>query len=391
MATQTQGAERFVRKTRLGPYEYRKNFRQIDSEIIAVVTSVEADAVTPLMSKIYLRLTNSSEGNWEREGVLRFAGGEADGRWVTAWEQLVALSGVSSATARKAFRWMHTQGVVGYFAGKNGVGIRIFLNRAASSIGRRSAPGQKNLRLVPASTEAPRASANDTPFSDSFADLEVSETDLSPHAPKIGAGTLAVGKPSPAPPPTLPPSSVATRVTTWESNETAVAGATAVGVSVEEIVSCLKADLEPRVTEVAARAAARTAQREMESTREWFERKALPKAVRVAQRETYDLMRKQGLAGEGPGRSHADSEVGRRREPVVAPAARPLTDVEVRETAEMCAALLEAQGKPVEATLAEISAEGGGWLLAEDVPRVRAEVESILHAGKGEVRLGDGR
>jgi hypothetical protein len=131
-----------------------------------------------------------------------------------------------------------------------------------------------------------------------------------------------------------------------------------------------------------ARTAARTAQREMESTREWFERKALPKAVRVAQRETYDLMRKQGLAGKGPGRSHADSEVGRRREPVVAFAARPLTDVEVRETAETCVALLEAQGKAIDVTLSEISSEGGGWLLPQDAPRVREAAQALLRERK---------
>src|ERR687884_1667977 len=139
MTAPTVAAERFVRRTQLGRDEYRKNFRQLDSEVIAAVTSPEADAVTPLMSKIYLRLANAPDEHWEREGVLRFAGVEKDGRWVTGWEQLVTLTGVASATARKALRWMHEQGVVGYFAGKNGVGIRIFLNRAASSIGTRTA------------------------------------------------------------------------------------------------------------------------------------------------------------------------------------------------------------------------------------------------------------
>jgi len=162
-------------------------------------------------------------------------------------------------------------------------------------------------------------------------------------------------------------------------------------IPVEEIYTRLKAELEPRVAEVAARTAARTAQQEVESTRVWFKTKALPQAVRVAQRETYNLARKLAQTGEGPRQARADFEVGLQREPVTPPAAKPLTDVEVRETAETCVALLEAQGKPVEATLAEISVEGGGWLLAGDVPRVRAEVESILQAGKGEVRLGDGR
>ena len=62
---------RFVRKTRLGAGEYRKNFHQLDREIISAVTSPEADGVTPLMGKIYLRLLNAPDGYWEREGVLR--------------------------------------------------------------------------------------------------------------------------------------------------------------------------------------------------------------------------------------------------------------------------------------------------------------------------------
>jgi hypothetical protein len=86
MTARLQPADRFVRRTQLGPSEYRKNFRQLDGEIIAAVTSADADAITPLMSKVYLRLVNAPGGYWEREGVLRFAGEERDGTWVTAWE-----------------------------------------------------------------------------------------------------------------------------------------------------------------------------------------------------------------------------------------------------------------------------------------------------------------
>ena len=74
MTAQALQAPRFVRRTQLEPGEYRKNFRQVDGDVIAAVTSREADRVTPLMSKIYLRLVNAPAQYWERDGVLRFEG-----------------------------------------------------------------------------------------------------------------------------------------------------------------------------------------------------------------------------------------------------------------------------------------------------------------------------
>jgi hypothetical protein len=359
MAAQPLAAERFVRRTRLGPDEYRKNFRQLDGEVIAAVTSAEADAVTPLMSKVYLRLANAPEEHWEREGVLRFAGEEKDGRWVTAWEQLVALSGVSSATARKALRWMHEVGIVGYFAGKNGVGVRIFLNRAASSIGRRPAPGQKNLRLIRASGEAPRTSAGDTPFSDSFADSESLETDLNPRAPKNGADDTGVVKSFSSP---ARPGQTSTLTAVTEPQSAGPA---------EELTELLLGRLEPAVRAAAAQAAAR----EHERTREWLETKGLPKAARVAQREAYNVLRKYGaVVGETSRGVHGD--VG--RDTHTSGAHRPLADDEITELAQACVAMLEAQGRPVEVTLSEMGVAAGGFLLPEDAPRVRQKVDSLI-------------
>ena len=61
----------------------------------------------------------------------------------------------------------------------------------------------------------------------------------------------------------------------------------------------------------AVEAAARTAAREVAETRRWFEERALPKAVRVAQRETYDLLRKLGTLDGRRERVRAGLEVGR--------------------------------------------------------------------------------
>ncbi|HEV2860949.1 MAG TPA: hypothetical protein VGX48_08090 [Pyrinomonadaceae bacterium] len=383
MTLQSLPAPRFIRRTRLGPNEYRKNFHQIDRDIMAAVTSHEADLVTPLMSKIYLRLVNAPDGFWEREGVLRIEAEERGKALVKAWVVLCDLVGVASATASKALRWMHEQGIIGYFAGKNGVGIRIFLNRAVSSIGVRQAQaGKKILAFAPGSPGRAPASANEAAFMDSFAVSEVLETDLNPRAPKNGADTEPVVKTSSAQPRSQSLAARASRDP--EGREQALPPPPAYPLPVGEIVERLKSELEPCVRDVATRAAAQSAAREMERTREWFEAKALPKAVRVAQRETYELLRKHGGVAGRCGQGSAGLEVGRGAGDHTAVAARPLTAEEVRETAEVCVALLETQGKSIEVTLSEISSMGGGWLLPEDAPRVReAARELSLSWGKG--------
>jgi hypothetical protein len=377
---------RFVRRTRLGANEYRRNFHQIDNDAVAAVTSAEADRVTPLMSKIYLRLVSAPPEFWEREGVLYFSAGEEGGHPVKASKVLYGLLGVASATAHKALGWMHEEGIVGYYAGKNGAGIRIFLNRASGSIGvRAAAAGKKILPFARGSNGEGGGSADEPAFNDSYAVSEVLETDLNPRAPsapKNGAETEPVGKTSSAPP---RPQAVGARMRhDSREREQAAPPSSAYAIPVEEIVERLKSELEPCVREVAARTAAQSAAREMERTREWFETKALPKAVRVAQHETYDLLRKHGGVDGHRGQGSAGLEVGRGAGDYTAVAARPLTADEICETAEVCVALLETQGKSIEVTLSEISSEGGGWLLPEDAPRVReAARELALSWGKG--------
>jgi hypothetical protein len=98
--------------------------------------------------------------------MLYISAGERDGRPVKASKVLYGLLGVASATAHKALGWMHEEGVVGYFAGKNGAGIRIFLNRAAGSIGARAAgaAGEKFCRSPAAQTEGPVAQRMSQPL-----------------------------------------------------------------------------------------------------------------------------------------------------------------------------------------------------------------------------------
>jgi hypothetical protein len=372
---------RFVRRTMLREDEYRKNFRQIDRDAIELLKSAEARKVTHLMGTLYLALIDAPPEYWEREGVLRFAGDAGERGARTAWQQLVALLDCGNTTAKKALDWMHDRGVIGYYAGRNGAGIRIFINRAAASIGMRR--GQKNLRLVRTPTPEPHTPAVGTPFNDSFAVSENLDPDINPRASKDGADTGPIGKTASASP--CPPMLTAYAPTKREEGEAEVNGPNSSDVSVEEIVERLKNELKPCVIDAAMRAAAQSAAREIERTRLWFETKALPKAARVAQHETYNLLRKHGGVSGRHGQASAGLEVGRATDDYTASATpRPLTPEAIRETAEVCVALLETQGKSIEVTLSEISSEGGGWLLPQDAPRVReAAQELILLWGKG--------
>ena len=362
---------RFIRKTQLAAGEYRKNFHQIDDEVMQVITSPEADQVTPLMSKIYLRLVRAPVKFWERDGVLRFEAEWREAVQIKAWTVLCETAGVASATANKALSWMHDQGIIGYFAGKNGVGIRVFLNRAASSIGTRAtSAGKKILDFVPASPREHRASPNEAAFNDTYGVSENSDTDFNSHAPKDGAETKIFDKTSPEP-------KIATDKTEEtgsgperkesgirESNLTAV-------LSINEIVQRLKSELEPSL-QTAAQHAAR---REYERTREWLENRGLPKAARVAQREAYNVLKNHGLINGANERTRAELEIGRNNYKVEA---KPLSGEEIKELAGICIAMLEVHGQAIDVTITEMISEEGGCLLPEDAPRVRELAESML-------------
>jgi hypothetical protein len=363
---------RFIRKTQLGANEYRKNFHQIDREIIAALTSTEADKVTPLMSKIYLCLVNAPAKYWERDSVLRIEAEMREGKLVKAWAVLCDLAGVASATASKAIQWMHEQGIIGYFSGKNGVGLRIFLNRAASSIGARQAQGGKKiLTFPPASFGEDHASLNEPAFMDSYAVREVSDLDINPRAPKNGADNEQVDKTLPEPTPTpsnVSPSNVEHNAASARPPDV---------ISLEDVVTRLRAELEPAMHMAARQAAAR----EHERTREWLENRGLPKAARVAQHEAYNVLRKYGVINESARSARTHADVG--RSDYTPPEPHTLAQNEVAELAEACVAMLETRGQSIDLTLSEMSAEAGGFLLPEDAPRVREMANSLLSTGAG--------
>jgi len=368
-------AQRFARRTSLAPHEYHKNFHKIDEEVITCITSPEADGVTPLMSKIYLRLFNAPCEFWEQKGVLRFTAQEKEGKLVKASTVLCDYLGVARATVNKALKWMHEQGIIGYFAAKNGVGIRIFLNRATSSIGvKPTATNQKILQFPGGSSDAPLGSQNEPAFKDTFGIPENSETDLNPHAPKNGADKETFDKNSSDPATSAPVNPPWTPAQT--GREAAQLRHSPEKFPLEELVAQLRRVLEPSLKAAAISAA----QREHERTREWLDKQGIPKATRVAQREAYNVLRKSGMIADAENRRRADMQVGRAAETCAPTEAHPLSAQEITDIAETCVALLEAQGKSIEVTLSEISAEGGGWLLAEDAPKVRQAAHALINA-----------
>jgi hypothetical protein len=386
------GPPRFVRRTTLAPHEYRKNFRQIDSDIIAALTSREADAVTPQMSKIYLRLVSAPAHFWEREGVLFISAAQsASDRPLKASRLLYELLGVASATAHKALSWMHEQGIIGYAAGKNGVGIRIFLNRATTSIGVR--PGrEKILPFGRSSTSGRAGSAGEPAFKDSYAVREVLETEEIRRLPAGSAGRTAgqhvvadatvvsPRSPQPVPPNDAPescrqsqgfePERSSERQAQPSRSSAGPKAVAGVETLVEDVISRLSRELLPTLQATARSAAAL----EHDRTRLWLETRGLPKAARVAQSEAFAVLRRHGLISETAAKRQA--EVG--RGVMTASEPRRLGESEVEELAQGCLALLETQGRALEATLAELSSTEGGYLLAEDVERVRCRAAALL-------------
>jgi hypothetical protein len=369
MTAQPLQTPRFIRKTQLAPSEYRKNFHQIDRDVMAVITSAEADQVTQLMSKIYLRLVNAPQGYWEREGVLRIEAEVRGEKLVTAWAGLCDLAGVASATASKALKWMHGQGIIGYFSGKNGAGIRIFFNRAASSIGVRTDSGRKKiLEFSPASQDKARTSRNEAAFNDSYAVRESLDLDIKPRAPKNGAEQVMVVK-------NLSEPSLAFAANHY-SNSGPIAtspGQTPEVLSIENVIGRLKAELEPAMHAAARQAAAQ----EHERTREWLENRGLPKAVRVAQHEAYNVLRQNGVVSLKDERARADLKVGC-SDYTQAEAAKPLSAEEIKTYAEICVAMLEIHGQEIDVTISELSVEASGPILPEDAPKVRIEAERMI-------------
>ena len=358
---------RFLRKTTLADNEYRRNFRQIDNDVIEVITSPEADAVTPLMSKIYLRLLNASGMHVETAGVLRFEEEIREGKRRTAWQVLCELLCVSSSTANKALKWMAGENLIGYWAGKNGVGIRIFLNRASASIGTKPQPVPKKiLRFSPAPSGDARASSDEAGFSGNFSREDL-EPDLISRMPDGGADKRqAVNKP----PTPAAPSGQAHGIIGDPSNVATIkTGPADAAADVIQIAHDIVPLLLPQLRETIRSATRHAAADQEQRLRIWLSDQALPKVARVAQSESYKVLRQHGIAGGQATRARSHLHVG--AGPRTPQKPRPLSEQEVADTAEYCLYRLQADGQSIDVTLAEVSTDAGGYLLAEDAPKVR--------------------
>lgn len=281
-----QQVAQFMRKTSLAPTEYQTNFTITDNEILDAITSHEALQITKLMPSIYLRLRRAPTDFWEREGVLRFVGSMEEKTPSTAWDQMRKITGVANSTLSKALAWLHEKGVIGYSSHKNGIGIRIFFNRATSSI--RVREPQKNLRLVPTPSSNLPAPSNGVPFNEdnSKRNLDNIHDSAPKRGEQIGAERQSPKPSIPAEPPVSQPGLQLVPNPTIRSEETVPV--------LNQAIKEFKCDISNIV------------KREIRATQDWFYDKALPKAIRVAQRETFNLLRNMSVQ-----QSKQTSDVGR--------------------------------------------------------------------------------
>ena len=107
--------------------------------------------------------------------------------------------------------------------------------------------------------------------------------------------------------------------------------------------------------------------------------------TRVAQREAYDLLRKFGVVRK---MGSTSARVGVSYDDDGPAGPRLLSVEEVEELAQSCVAMLLAQGRSIEHTLSEMSADAGGFMLPGDAARVRERAEALLAAG-GDERGGE--
>ena len=412
MALHALSTPRYIRKTELNPNEYHKNFRQIDDDILDAVTSPAAAEVTDLMSKIYLRLRRAPTQYWEKPGVIFIRGELREGKWVNGWKILCEIVGVSSETANKAFDWLHEEAIIGYDARKNNAGIRIFINRAANSIGLRAVPngpaltappaqkvapattghGARILTFAPASRAETPASPAEAPFKeDTENTVEIVEN---PHAPNTAktATTRHADAEQNSPKVTVP-ETVANAATVHpvSQNPAPATTPTAQPISLEELTNHLRRelqasfrqDVETLLRQQIPQLVSQAQSRETERTRQWFNDSALPKAIRVAQREAYQILRQDFNLREREARSQANGAVGQTTTGPDAdevPRVQPLNAEETRELAEICVSLYETQKQPLAATLRQLSVGQGGPLTAADEPRVAACARQLLAA-----------
>jgi hypothetical protein len=96
-------------------------------DIFELITSLEAEQVTEMMSKIYLRLVRAPAAWWESNDTVRVRGSREEEVATTAWAELVNYLGVTPEEARKALEWMQEKEIITYREHQSGREIEIFM------------------------------------------------------------------------------------------------------------------------------------------------------------------------------------------------------------------------------------------------------------------------
>jgi len=87
---------------------------EVRQDIIELISSKEADQVTPLMTKIYYRLL-IAPSEWRKSNeALRVRGSTREAIATTAMTELVNWLRVSTEEAQKALQWLHDKQVITY-------------------------------------------------------------------------------------------------------------------------------------------------------------------------------------------------------------------------------------------------------------------------------------
>jgi hypothetical protein len=94
-------------------------------DIEELISSDEADQVTPLMTKIYYRLLVAPSDWWDSREALRVRGRTRDGVSTTAWSELVNWLLVTPEEASEALRWLDEKKIINYRPHKSGREIEI--------------------------------------------------------------------------------------------------------------------------------------------------------------------------------------------------------------------------------------------------------------------------
>jgi hypothetical protein len=291
----------FERRTSLNPHrEYRCDFTQIDNDTLDLLASDEACDVTPSMLKIYVRLYRALRQFQEREGVLWIRSADDEtGNKMNAWERLISIVGVANSTAKKALDWMTKKGVIHYEGYKNGYGIRVFFNRAKNSIGIR-AENKVTQKILPQpsipSVDA-RIPTDGTPFNRSTLDKDLEVINRPPN----GGGLLAqVEYLSAIPNAPSPLSKSLSSVPTQEvispqfkaaqfEPTTTFLDANAVATTISSLVhQTVQQQTERSISHAVTRIRAEV----VSDTQHWLDSRGIPKAVRVAMRETFNYQQK---------------------------------------------------------------------------------------------------